>query len=1216
MIDVKALVKQLQKQVVLLTEDLLSQSRNVPSIGSFLRENFTKMQEAGGLSQSYEEWSEDYLEQVAVSWVLACVFVRFLEDNHLIDECWIAGEGDRGKLAEGSYEIYFRSHPSETDREYLKNVFKEVGKIPAAQELFEDAKTPLWAVDPSGDAARNLLLFFKEIDAERGGLKRQFDTRGTKPLVDVYEELAPQAQFLGDLYQDLSEHARKKYALLQTPEFVMEFILDRTLTPAIDAFGLKGLRIIDPSCGSGHFLLGAFDRLFKEWMKPENGVNNEVVAAQNAFDSIFGVDTNPFAIAIMRFRMILAALRACGIRRLHQQSYAWKLNLAVGDSLLRGSKPTFGVERNRILLQQELDFDLAHKLRIEDPTAANEILDRGFHVVVGNPPYITVKDKAQNDSYRQVYSTCHRQYSLGVPFTQRFWDLAIRKGERVRSDQDKESSAPGYIGMITANSFMKREFGKKLIEEFFPKIDLTHVIDTSGAYIPGHGTPTVILLGRSRKPVDTTVRAVLGIKGEPATPVDPANGLVWQSIVKQIDIANAQDAFTSTADVPRATFASHPWSIGGGGAADVKDAMEISCRTTLGEVIADIGRSTHTGEDEVYYIEPASCRTKSLSDHAVPLIEGEGVRDFSITYSLHSLLPYDLVTALPVPITSKRLTWHFWRFRTPLRNRKDFGQYIEERGLRWIDHSMFFPARYRTPLSIAFAFVATHNHFVLDRGGKVFNRSAPIIKLPAEATEDDHLALLGLLNSSTACFWMKQTFHNKGSTVDQHGARQRTDAFEDFYEYTGTGLQRFPIPESKPLFLAQKLDRTAHAIGECLPDTILKDWQPPIPLPEKLELAQRVAETLRGVMIALQEELDWECYQHYGLLTDDLCYTGDDQPELALGERAFEIVMARSGAPTAWFARHGSTPITELPVHWPAAYRELVERRITLIGTNKEIGLIEKPEYKRRWNTEPWAEQEQRALKNWLLDRLEDKRYWPGVELQSTARLADRASTDAEFLQVAALFRGRPDFDVAALVAELVEGESVPFLPILRYKATGLRKRAVWERTWDLQRQEDAGNEVGDIPVPPKYATADFVKTDYWRLRGKLDVPKERWISYPHCHTDGDPSLHVAWAGWNHLQQVETLVGYYDSRKREGWDARRLTPLLAGLDQLLPWVHQWHPEVVEEFGESAGKSYQTLLGQDAHELGLTLEAIRNWTPPPKTRGRGRRLPPPEAEDDE
>ena len=126
-------------------------------------------------------------------------------------------------------------------------------------------------------------------------------------------------------------------------------------------------------------------------------------------------------------------------------------------------------------------------------------------------------------------------------------------------------------------------------------------------------------------------------------------------------------------------------------------------------------------------------------------------------------------------------------------------------------------------------------------------------------------------------------------------------------------------------------------------------------------------------MIALQEELDWQCYQLYGLLSDDLRYTGDDLPELNLGERAFEIVMARQMAKseleTTWFERHGSTPITEIPTHWPEAYRKLVARRIKVIETNKEIGLIEKPEYKRRWNTEPWEEQEQRALKNWLLDR-------------------------------------------------------------------------------------------------------------------------------------------------------------------------------------------------------------------------------------------------------
>ena len=73
-----------------------------------------------------------------------------------------------------------------------------------------------------------------------------------------------------------------------------------------------------------------------------------------------------------------------------------------------------------------------------------------------------------------------------MPFLERIVSLAVEGG---------------FTGQITANSFMKREFGKKLIEEFFPAVDLTHVIDTSGAYIPGHGTPTVILFARNRRPV-------------------------------------------------------------------------------------------------------------------------------------------------------------------------------------------------------------------------------------------------------------------------------------------------------------------------------------------------------------------------------------------------------------------------------------------------------------------------------------------------------------------------------------------------------------------------------------------------------------------------------------------------------------------------------------------------------------------------------------------
>jgi hypothetical protein len=45
---------------------------------------------------------------------------------------------------------------------------------------------------------------------------------------------------------------------------------------------------------------------------------------------------------------------------------------------------------------------------------------------------------------------------------------------------------------------MKREFGKPLIETVLAGLDLTLVVDTSQAYIPFHGTPTVLLFGRNR----------------------------------------------------------------------------------------------------------------------------------------------------------------------------------------------------------------------------------------------------------------------------------------------------------------------------------------------------------------------------------------------------------------------------------------------------------------------------------------------------------------------------------------------------------------------------------------------------------------------------------------------------------------------------------------------------------------------------------------------
>lgn len=249
MVDIKTLLPELRKLVVELAEDLLARSIADSGIDAGLRDAFQKIEEGGRTAQAFETWRDDYLDQVAVAWVLACVFVRFMEDNELIDECWLAGEGTRRKLAEDSYDLFFRDHPHDTDREYFQNVFREVGKIAAAKELFAEGKTPLWAVVPSGDAAMKLLKFWREQVPKTGMLKRSFNHEKHElhekentdqtpfPVFSVFRGQDP-TRFLGDLYQELSERAKKKFALLQTPEFVEEFILDRTLTPAIAEFGL------------------------------------------------------------------------------------------------------------------------------------------------------------------------------------------------------------------------------------------------------------------------------------------------------------------------------------------------------------------------------------------------------------------------------------------------------------------------------------------------------------------------------------------------------------------------------------------------------------------------------------------------------------------------------------------------------------------------------------------------------------------------------------------------------------------------------------------------------------------------------------------------------------------------------------------------------------------------------------------------------------------
>lgn len=1271
MINAPQLLADLTRLLKRIEDDLRQRIEEVPELKANLQAEWQAARDADRCAETFETWADQVITQAGVHWLLSCVFLRFIEDNHLVDRPWLGGTPASGRLSlmRDRHEAYFQAHPLESDRDYLLAAFREAGTLPGLRTFFDEAHNPAFRLGLSGDAAMALRQFWQQVDPNTGELLHDF----TDPAWNT--------RFLGDLYQDLSEATRKRYALLQTPEFVEEFILDRTLTPALHEFGFREVRLIDPTCGSGHFLLGGFHRLLAEWQSNEPG-RNPVDMAQKALDAVAGVDLNPFAVAISRFRLFVAALQTSGVQRL-ANAHDFKVSVAIGDSLLHGTR--FGLTQSQDLFdaaESHADTGLAHAYASEDLTEVQRILGRQYHAVVGNPPYIVVKDASLNAAYRKKYASCHRQYSLGAPFTERFFELAVTS---------KDGVSAGFVGLITANSFMKREFGSKLIEQVLPRLDLTHVVDTSGAYIPGHGTPTVILFGRHRAPVDEGVRTVMGIKGEPSAPDDPAQGLVWSAILSQIDQAGSESDFVSVADTPRATFAKHPWSIGGGGAAELREQLDES-NDKLKASGADLGYLVITGEDNCLML-PTSAVARLGFAHSMPIAEGDVVRDWRADSDLRVLWPYQPNGKdLPQAQTKAHVNG-LWSYRTSLKDRKAFGIPVEQKGLRWWDLREVYGARLERPLTITFAEVATHNHFILDRGGKVFKQTAPVIKLPGGSSEDEHLGLLGLLNSSTGCFWLKQVCHNKGGGGINEG--HRGDMWEFFYAYNSSKVSEFPLCTERPLTIARTLDTLAEQLASVLPAALFTPkniatntfhisarsqfgsqssvWPSALPSRVSLDAARDQAAHFRGQMIAMQEELDWKCYELYSLSrsTDGrqshfLC---QNPPTLALGERAFEIVLARRMAAgreqTTWFERHGATPVTELPAHWPPEYRAVVEHRIALIEGDKSIGLIERPEFKRRWNSPLWQDLEQAALRDWLLTQLEAPTLWPASadqppQLTSTSRLADAVSRDAEFMQMAALYAGHTDFDLPQLVAELVAGEAAPALPVQRYTDTGLRKRAQWQDTWALQRREDAidaeidtqerarneelmqivreqatagepdadalkwlrkklaeefvplrkdrkAREVGAVPVPPKYKSTDFLKTDVWRLRGGLDVPKERWVSYPGCERGADGSLVIAWAGWNHLQQATALAGYYvEVKENEGWDAARLQPLLAGLLELVPWLEQLHNDIDPAFGERMGTYYRGFVTDEARALGFTLENLRAWKPTVTTAKRGRK----------
>jgi hypothetical protein len=463
----------------------------------------------------------------------------------------------------------------------------------------------------------------------------------------------------------------------------------------------------------------------------------------------------------------------------------------------------------------------------------------------------------------------------------------------------------------------------------------------------------------------------------------------------------------------------------------------------------------------------------------------------------------------------------------------------------------------------------------------------------------------------------------KGGDQVGDGARLSATQWNRHLEYAGNLLQQLPVPKlddlrDNLLDLVVAAEETVQKMAHQAPQKVVAATLAAMPNFAALReartssLAERAR--LRGIIVSLQEEIDWRVYGLFGLPTVAARSLDAVRVPVEPNHRPFEVRLAREAATdisaSEWFRVHKRE--AQEDVGGPLA--DLYRQRLRLLDDpehGKQLRLLETPETKRRWSPPDDTKAFSDAVRTWLLERIEASfREQATPELRTARHLALELGRDPAVAAAHELLTEQSGRDLVKLISDLVDGEGVPFLAGYRYAETGMEKRASWEETWRLQRLEDEGKlapelsrlKLKAIPVPDKYGPKDFLR-HYWSQRGKLDVPKERFVTIPGGNTDEDTTPLVGWAGWDHLQVAQALSGLYQRRKSEdGWTKERLVPLLAGIDERVPWLLQWHNEPSAAFGGmKLGEFFRDFVAGEAHSLGVAVGDLRTWTPPAATK---------------
>lgn len=362
--------------------------------------------------------SQDDLDEAVQRIIDRLIFIRHTEDRGIESNelqanfrQWSAqGSGNLIKKIREVYRRYDNSYNSKLFSEHLSDTLK------VSNEALGEVIQGLYS--PEGTYSYDFFAI-------------ESDTLGS-----IYE------QYLGNILKKTPKRAkleeskthRKEQGIYYTPSYIVDYIVKNTVGEYIKTHTpeeIKYVKILDPACGSGSFLVRAYKELETYWK--ENSDFTQLTLESKDFyskkveilkNNIFGVDLDSKAVEITQLNLLLE------ISEKKQRLPILQSNIKVGNSLVDDASVT----NNAFNWNEQFPQILS---------------DGGFDIVIGNPPY--VRQEAQEEWFKNY---AKKRFQVYAP-TADMYIYFIEKSHNILKRN-------GIFGIICSNKFMRAKYGTPL----------------------------------------------------------------------------------------------------------------------------------------------------------------------------------------------------------------------------------------------------------------------------------------------------------------------------------------------------------------------------------------------------------------------------------------------------------------------------------------------------------------------------------------------------------------------------------------------------------------------------------------------------------------------------------------------------------------------------------------------------------------------------------